>query len=177
MADTTLQIPTLETDRLILRAPRAEDLDAYANFLASDRTAGIGGPRSREQAFQGLCALIGHWRIRGYGRWVAADKGTDEPLGVVGLMCPEDWPEPEIAWSVFAGAEGRGIAYEAAVRSRTYAYATLRWSRVISCTTFDNHRSIALARRMGAVHEYDYAHPEYGPLMVWRHLSPAELVK
>jgi ribosomal-protein-alanine N-acetyltransferase len=175
MIATTLHIPTLETDRLVLRAPEARDFDTYAGFLASDRTAGIGGPRTRDQAFQEFCGLIGHWHIRGYGRWLVADRRTDEPLGSVGLMYPESWPEPEIAWSLFENAEGRGIAYEAAIRSRQFAYETLGWHRIVSCIKVDNDRSIALARRMEAVHEYTHEHPLHGPLLVFRHLSPDEL--
>lgn len=173
-SDISLCIPTLETERLILRPPEARDFEKYAEFLASDRTADIGGPRTRDQAFQEFCALVGHWHIRGYGRWIVADKNSGDALGVVGIMFPESWPEPEIAWSVFQAAEGRGIAYEAAVRARQYAYEDLGWSRIISCTTIDNPRSMALARRMGAVHEYDYEHPTLGPLFVWRHATAAE---
>ena len=35
--NTTITIPTLETERLILRAPRIEDFEAYAEFNASPR--------------------------------------------------------------------------------------------------------------------------------------------
>ena len=172
MDESRLTIPVLETERLIMRAPEARDFEAYCEFMTSARTAGIGGPRTRDRAFQEFCSLIGHWHIRGYGRWLVADKQTDEPLGVVGLMCPESWPEPEIAWSVFANAEGKGIAFEAAMRTREFAYQTLGWPRVVSCTMVDNHRSIALAKRMGAVHEYDHEHPDLGKLLVWRHFNP-----
>ena len=102
-------IPTLQTERLILRAPRDNDFEAYADFRTSERARTVGGPYSRAQAFEQLCAIIGHWSLRGYGRWMVADRDTDAPLGIVGLYYPEDWPEPEIAWSVFADAEGRGI--------------------------------------------------------------------
>ena len=174
MSGTNLHIPTIETERLILRAPEGRDFDAYCKFLASARTAGIGGPRTRDQAFQEFCGLVGHWHMRGYGRWMVAAKDTDEPLGVVGIMFPESWPEPEIAWSVFENAEGRGVAFEAATRARQYAYQSLGWSRIISCTKTDNVRSMALARRMGAIHEYDYDHPTLGPLFVWRHAPSSE---
>ena len=172
MAETRLTIPVLETERLTLRAPEARDFEAYCDFMTSERTVGVGGPRTRDRAFQEFCALIGHWHIRGYGRWLVADKETDEPLGVVGLMYPESWPEPEIAWSVFENAEGKGIAFEAAMRTREFAQQTLGWPRVISCTMKDNQRSISLAERMGAIHEYDYEHPVLGKLLVWRHFNP-----
>ena len=170
-----VHIPVIETERLRLRDPRLSDLDAYAEYGASDRSRIVGGPFDRGHSFERLAALLGHWQLRGFGRWMIADKETDAPLGVGGLMDPDDWPEPEIAWTVFGHAEGKGIAYEAALATRAYAYDTLGWTRVVSCISPDNTRSLALARRMGAVHESDYEHETIGTLQVWRHLGPEEL--
>lgn len=175
MTGTTIHIPTLETERLVLRCPRIEDFEAYSAFRASDRAVFVGGPHKRFQSFDKLGEIIGHWHLRGFGRWMVADRETGEPLGVVGLMHPDDWPEPEIAWSVFEAGEGRGIAYEAALASRSYAYDVLGWDRVISCVSADNTRSLALAKRMGAVYDYTYDNEDTGPLQVWRHPGPGEL--
>jgi len=164
-------IPTLETERLRLRAPGMADLDAYAEYCASDRAKSVGGPFSRESAFSRLCEIAGQWVLRGYGRWIVADKGSNDALGVVGLFYPEDWPEPEIAWTVFCKAEGKGIAYEAAMAARDYAY-DLGWSAPISCISATNPRSEALARRMNATLEAVFEHPEYGALNIWRHPEP-----
>lgn len=164
-------IPTIETANLILRAPNATDLGAYTEFCLSDRSAGVGGPFTAGDAFHKLSAIIGHWSLRGYGRWIVADKQTNLPLGIVGPYFPVNWPEPEIAWTVFAAAEGRGVAYEAAQAARAYVYDTLGWESVISCTPTDNTRSIALAKRMGAVQEGSFLSREYGELLVWRHPS------
>ncbi|WP_372570481.1 GNAT family N-acetyltransferase [Ruegeria jejuensis] len=172
---TTVTIPTLETERLTLRAPKMSDFEAYAAFCGSDRSAGVGGPFTRVQALDRLSALIGQWHLRGYGRWMIADNASDEPLGVAGLFYREDWPEPEIAWSVFASAEGRGIATEAALASRTYAYDVLGWETVISCMMSDNARSVAVAKRMGARPEAPIQHPLFGEMQVWRHLSPDQI--
>lgn len=175
MTGIDLHIPQLETERLILRVPRLSDFEAFAAFCASPRSVNVGGPYTRDQAFSRLSAIIGHWQLRGYGRWLIAGKADDAPLGVGGLYFPEGWPEPEIAWSVFDHAEGRGIALEAALATRSYAYDILGWSTLISCTLPDNTRSVALARRMGAVQEDDFHHETYGPLNVWRHLSPDQI--
>ena len=121
----TVVIPTLHTRRLTLRAPLASDFEAYAAFRASPRTALMGGPYDRSDAFHQFCALWGHWQARGFGRWMIADRDSDDPLGVVGLFHPEDWPEPEIAWSLFDKAEGQGIAFEAALAARDFAYREL----------------------------------------------------
>ncbi|NRA98792.1 MAG: GNAT family N-acetyltransferase, partial [Rhodobacteraceae bacterium] len=157
------------------RAPKAEDYETYVAFRESDRAKGVGGPYDRIQSFFDFCELVGHWVIHGYGRWMLADPASDEPLGTVGLMYPEDWPEPEIAWSLFENAEGRGLAFEAAVAARTYAYETLGLKTLISCTIPDNDRSIALAKRMGATYEGDFTHPQIGVLNIWRHIGPEAL--
>lgn len=177
MTATTLVIPEIETPRLRLRAPRMADFDAFAAFGESERSKGVGGPYSRTQSFQRLTALAGHWLIRGYGRWIVADRDTDAALGLVGPFFPEGWPEPEIAWTVFDGAEGRGIAFEAAQAARAFAYGTLGWTTAVSCTDPDNHRSIALARRMGCTQDGTWHHPDGFDLLIWRHPSPAALAE
>ncbi len=172
MTGTTLHIPTVETERLRLRAPRFDDFEAYAAFRGSERARILGGPFDRTDAFEQLAALIGHWALRGYGRWMVADRATDAPLGVIGLFFPEDWPEPEIGWSLFETAEGKGVAYEAALATRAYAYDTLGWRSVASLIAPDNTRSAALARRMGAQIDGHHVHPIIGPLDIWRHAGP-----
>ncbi|MEM8871250.1 MAG: GNAT family N-acetyltransferase [Pseudomonadota bacterium] len=169
---TGFTIPPLTTDRLILRAPRQSDFEAYAAFRASPRARFVGGPYDRAQSYQQLAALIGQWALRGYGRWMVADRTSDTPLGVVGIYHPEDWPEPEVAWSVFGTGEGRGIAHEAARAARTYAYDILGMSALISMVDPANTRSVNLAKRLGATYERDFQHPSYGTMYIWRHPSP-----
>jgi RimJ/RimL family protein N-acetyltransferase len=169
MMGTTVHIPTIETQHLRLRAPMPADFDAYATFRLSERTRILGGPNPRDEAFHMFCGLVGHWHIRGYGRWMVADRITDAPLGIVGLYFPDDWPEPEIGWSLFDAAEGKGVAYEAATASRDYAYDVLGWTRVVSLIVPHNARSAALARRMNCVNDSQFAHPFYGPMDVWVH--------
>lgn len=172
---TTIIIPTLETGRCILRAPKVSDLDIHAEFRASERARMVGGPNTRAWSFDQLSGVIGHWQMRGYGRWIVADKITDAPLGLVGLFFPEDWPEPEIGWQVYANAEGRGIGHEAAVAARNYAYDVLGWTTVISLIRTDNLRSQALAKRMGCRPDGAFTHATYGTMEIWRHLSPGEV--
>ncbi len=169
------RIPELETDRLRMRLPRADDLDAHIAFRASDRSAGVGGPYDEYSSFHHLEGIIGQWQLRGYGRWMVADKVTDEPLGVVGVYHPTDWPEPEIGWSLYDAGEGRGIAYEAALATRDYAYRTLGWTRIVSMIMDDNHRSIQLAERLGCRQDGGFVHPEFGKLNVWVHPGPEAL--
>ncbi|MEL7116900.1 MAG: GNAT family N-acetyltransferase, partial [Pseudomonadota bacterium] len=178
-ADVTgydLNIPVLTTERLTLRAPTMADFPAWVAFRADPvRSQGVGGPVGEGAAFEKFGEILGHWQLRGFGRFLVADRQTDEALGVIGPYHPPDWPEPEIAWSVFAAAEGRGVALEAARASRDFAYQTLGWTTAISMIVPENVRSIALAERLGCTRDADYQHDDMGPMQVWRHPSPEDV--
>ncbi|WP_118133337.1 GNAT family N-acetyltransferase [Oceanicella sp. SM1341] len=167
-------IPVLETERLRLRAPRLSDFEAFAAFGVSERAQGVGGPISEFESFSKLGSIIGHWALRGFGRWMVADRETDAPLGVVGPYFPHGWPEPELAWTVFAEAEGKGIAHEAVLAARAFAYDTLGWTTAVSMIVAQNTRSQALARRLGATPDGTFRHPEFGDFTIWRHPGPQE---
>lgn len=165
-------IPEIETERLRLRLPRMDDMPAHAEFRASERSKGVGGPFDHASSFHHLSGIIGQWQLRGYGRWMVADKTTDEPYGIVGVYHPEDWPEPEIGWSIYGSAEGRGIAHEAALATRDYVYKTLGWNRIVSLIMDDNDRSIRLAKRMGCAQSGVFEHADLGKLNIWVHPHP-----
>ena len=117
--------PTLETDRLILRAPKGEDWPAWRVFMASDRSRFMRtGELDDDKLWRGFGHVIGHWVLRGYGSFVYALKGGDTPLGMTGPWHPFVWPEREIGWSVWTPeAEGKGYAFEAASAARAHADA------------------------------------------------------
>ena len=63
-----IEIPTLETERLILRAPKFEDLESMEVFFADPvRIKFLGGPIKRGDVWRALLRTAGHWQIRGYG--------------------------------------------------------------------------------------------------------------
>ncbi|MEZ5716473.1 MAG: GNAT family N-acetyltransferase [Paracoccaceae bacterium] len=164
----SVDIPLIETERLILRAPREDDFAALAAFLASDRSRFVGGPMDAPQAFRSLLASLGHWLLRGYGMWTIALRQDDAPVGRVGFLYGEGWDEPELGWHVFSGYEGQGLAFEAALAARAHGAAQFGLTGVISYIDPANSRSLALARRLGAQFERDGA--VIGkPAQVWRH--------
>ncbi|MDD9718895.1 GNAT family N-acetyltransferase [Dinoroseobacter sp. PD6] len=175
MRDTDLHIPTLTTERLILRPLGLEDVDALVPFYATEGVRFVGGPMTREQVWRMVAMELGHWQLRGYGRWAVARRDTGVFCGTVGLWCPEGWPEPEIGWTLLPAAQGQGIATEAARTARHYAYDVLDWDTAISLIDPANARSIALAERLGARHDGMYTHERFGPMAIWRHPSAQEL--
>lgn len=170
-----IDIPVLETERLILRGPEAGDLPAVYAFYDSARSSFVGGPMSHELAWRQLGMEIGHWALRGYGRWTVVEKATGAVAGMVGIFNPEGWPEAEIGWDLFDGFEGRGYATEAAIATRGFAYDTLGMTTIISLVKPANEASAAVARRMGALKEGTFTHERHGTMDVWRHLSPKQL--
>ena len=172
MTGATVHIPTLETDRLSLRCPEESDLDPLQAFYASDRAGYVGGSMSRIDCWRYLAGVVGHWHFRGWGRWSVVERETDRAAGLVGLHAPEGWPEPEISWTLYDGFEGRGIAMEAALEARRYAYEVAGWTTAISLVDPGNIRSIRLAQRLGALHDGQFEHAVYGMMDIWRHPGP-----
>jgi RimJ/RimL family protein N-acetyltransferase len=165
-------IPELETDRLLMRCPAEADLEPLAAFHATDRAAFVGGAMSRIDCWKQLTSAIGHWHFRGWGRWTCVERRSGKAAGIVGLHAPEGWPEPEIAWTIFGGFEGKGLAFEAARAARRYAYEVAGWTTAISLIDPANARSAALARRLGATLEGRFDHETYGAMDIWRHPGP-----
>lgn len=163
-------IPVIETDRLILREFRQEtDFDLYAEFYASEATKFYGGPLDRNSAWRAAAAMMGHWIIRGYGAWAIEEKSSKDFCGIVGLWNPEGWPEREITWAIINAKQGNGFAKEAAIRSKQYAYDTLKWENVYSCIAAGNIASIRLAEKLGAKLDREEDGGARGKIMIYKH--------
>lgn len=146
-----MNIPTLRTNRLILRAFNAGDWDSYAAINADPLVRDwLGGEvLSRAQSWAQMESLLGQWALRGYGSFAVEQGG--QCVGRVGLLHPVDWPEAELAWTLAAGVWGRGLATEAATEVRRWAFATFGWDRLVSYIRPDNARSRRVAEKLGAV--------------------------
>ena len=172
----SLQIPTLETERLTLRGPEPQDFEPHARFFANERRSwGFGGPSNRNEAWRWFASNIGHWALRGYGYWTITDRRTGEIHGITGLWHPEGWPEAELGWVAFDGAEGRGIIHEAATAARACAYEHFAITSLPSYILPGNSRSIALAERLGATYEGTFENISHGTELIYRHPAPEEL--
>ncbi|MEW9918379.1 GNAT family N-acetyltransferase [Marimonas sp. MJW-29] len=165
-------IPVLDTQRLTLRAPKKSDLPTLTAFYATERSQMVGGPRDADGSFNALASRIGHWALHGHGLWHVDDRNSGDFLGWVGVLNPPSWDEPELAWTLFAHAEGKGYAYEAARAARAFAAQEFKLDGMISYIRPDNARSRALAEKLGARIERDGA-VMGTPCHVWRHPKEA----
>lgn len=144
-------IPVVETERLVLRGFVGEDLDAFAAISADPQTMQyVGGVRSREDVWNAIAVISGHWALRGFGMWAVDEKETGRLVGRIGLYHPEGWPGIEVGWVLARDVWGRGYATEGAKASVRYAYDAVRVDRLITIIDPRNERSIRVAERLGA---------------------------
>lgn len=152
---TIFEIPTLRTDRLVLRAFRAGDLDAWAAMESDIEVRRYRGNnlRTREQAWGVMETSLGQWALRGYGLFAIEQAADGCFAGFAGILHPADWPEPELAYSLARPFWGRGFAVEAARTARDWAFAAHGFTQLASFILPDNARSIRVAETLGAVRE------------------------
>ncbi|MEM1350794.1 MAG: GNAT family N-acetyltransferase [Pseudomonadota bacterium] len=167
LADT----PVLETERLTLRAPGPQDLDAACAFFTTARAGFVGGGDDKDEthAFRVLAIIAGHWVLHGFGTFIAVLRDTGETVGAFGPWYPKGWPEREIGWSLWdPNLEGKGLASEAARVTLEHAYRDLGWETAVSYIAPENAPSQAVAQRLGATLDAAATPPDPGTL-VFRH--------
>lgn len=143
--------PTLETARLLLRPPRIEDFDRYAELQADEHaTRHIGGVQARHAAWRKFLQMPGAWAVQGFAMFSVLDKASGRWLGQLGPWQPEGWPGTEVGYAFHPDAWGRGYAVEAGVAAIDWVFEALGWSEVIHCIAPDNTASQAVARRLGS---------------------------
>lgn len=171
-----LRIPTLETERLRLRAWREGDLDAYLEMTSDPeamRYLGVGETMDRGLTWRNIALMIGHWAMRGYGFWAVEEKATGAFVGRVGLWYPAGWPDMEVGWALLRRHWGKGFAAEAGRASLDYAWRVLGSAYVISLIFPENRRSIAVAERIGE--RFDRRAPMFGrECLIYRVDRPTE---
>ena len=168
-------IPTIETERLFLRAFRDEDHSTFASFLADEEaTRFLGGPRDSGSAWRVMASFCGHWHLRGYGPFAVAEKQSDQLVGYCGPWFPHGWPEQEIMWGIVPEAQRRGFASESASAARTWAYDDAGWPDAVSYILPENVASQGVARRLGATTNETIPYKD-SMMQVWRHPSAVSL--
>lgn len=143
--------PRLETERLLLRPTRQEDLDGWAELMADpDSARFIGGPVERAAAWRGMATMAGSWALKGFGMFSVIERESGRWIGRVGPWKPEEWPGTEVGWGIIKSAWGRGYAKEAAVAAIDWAFDVLGWEDIIHCIDPENGASIKMAERLGS---------------------------
>jgi RimJ/RimL family protein N-acetyltransferase len=101
------------------------------------------------------------YRNDGCGLWLVVDRESGEPLGRVGLLRQQvnGADEFEIGYMIHRPFWRRGIATEAALAVREYAFRERKLPRVVSLIRPENLASQGVARKLGMeiVGNWDHA--------------------
>lgn len=190
MNGTTVHIPTLETERLILRAPRPQDTAFYVAFKTSQRSVFTDGPHDAATATALFSEVAGQWVMRGYGLFMATTKSDpDTVVGGFGIFHPHHQEEPEFGWTIYdARFEGKGYVTEAMRCVIPWAWSVMGVSTAQSHVHVGNDTSAMIAKRLGATFDDDQTRiasasggqfhdpardPETPKVHIWRHTEGA----
>ena len=151
-----VDIPVLETERLILRGRRLEDFPAFlANWQDAEMIRHITKPLTEEEAWSKFCRMEGFWAHKGYGFWAVEEKASGAFIGEAGVAdfkrnLDEAFKSPfECGWNLSGHAQGKGFAFEA--MSAALAWADDKFpGQAFSCMIDAvNAPSIRLASKLG----------------------------
>jgi RimJ/RimL family protein N-acetyltransferase len=151
------EAPRIETERLILRAFHASDLEPLVAMWSSDEVVRyIGGQKlSREDTWRRALAACGQWPYAGFGYWIAESKPGGTVVGQLGFadfkraMEPNIEGEPELGYVFAPSVHGQGIAAEACAAVLDWADANLEAHSYPAIISPENEASIRLAERLG----------------------------
>lgn len=144
----------IETERLLLRPWRDEDLDAYARMCADPEVMRyLPAVLTREESERQVSGFVRHWEERGFGLWAVEEKSGSRFIGFIGLARHDDWPvdehNVEVGWRLDRNFWGRGLATEEAVASLRYGFEKLGLGRIISIAHPQNAGSRRVMEKAG----------------------------
>ena len=154
------------TERLVLRQPGEGDRAAYRDLLFNPEVEAWLRPRPMRPFTEAdpvtlLDRDLRHWDDHGYGPWVVLDGERADLafLGRAGLewTAVEGERAVELAWALVPGAQGRGLATEAAVAAVAEARAQ-HLDALVSFTLPDNAASRRVMEKTGMTYDRDITH-------------------
>ncbi len=146
-----MNIPILETERLILRDFRQSDFDSLLAFHSDPVSTSVYGTMSCADVWRRMATGLGHWVLRGFGPWALEDKSSGAYVGACSLWFPESWEDVEVGYGIHPKFRGAGFAVEAAMRVREFGYIEHGFKRLVSYINPSNSNSIRVATKLGAV--------------------------
>jgi RimJ/RimL family protein N-acetyltransferase len=144
----------IQTERLLLRAWREEDVEPYARMCADPEVMRyLPTVLTREQSEEQIWRFVSHWERRRFGLWAVEEKATGSFMGFIGLSYQQDWPEgehrTEVGWRLDRPFWGRGFATEGAEASVRFGFERLGLGRIISVARPDNLSSRRVMEKTG----------------------------
>jgi RimJ/RimL family protein N-acetyltransferase len=155
----------IHSDRLTLRNWQDSDRGAFASLNAvPELTQDLGGPLDRARSDAKFDRYVAAFDRHGFCRWVIEDL-DGQFLGYAGVMPSRSGhplgPHADIGWRLKRSACGRGYATEAARASLRDVFERVGLKEVLTYTSADNVRSLAVIERLNLQRtaSLDYSEP------------------
>lgn len=150
-------IPTLTTERLLLRGHRLDDFDEFtAIWKQKDLVRFIGGESpTREQVWARLLRYAGMWHHLGFGFFAVEERESGRLIGEVGFldlhrdMSPTTEGTLEAGWSITPPMQGKGYATEAVSAAIAWADKQFADRRMTCIVDLENAPSLRIAEKVG----------------------------
>lgn len=164
-------LPSLQTDRLLLRDWRGGDFSAFCALNADPQVARyLPGPLSPNQSQGFFLRITEHIVKHGLGLFALAPKGEEERLiGVCGLNVPSFQapftPCVEIGWRLSPAFWNQGLCTEAARAVLKWGFEEKRLGEIVSFTVPENAASRRVMEKLGMTRDLagDFLHPVLPP--------------
>ncbi|MDQ2893135.1 MAG: GNAT family N-acetyltransferase [Pseudomonadota bacterium] len=156
----------IETERLILRAWRDEDVPHH-HAMSTDPgfMAYLGPPLTLAGAAAAAARQNAHLAATGSCFWAIEHRASGRFVGYCGIKPgPDDTPIeglPEIGWGIMPSQQRRGFAVGAAMACLIDGWARFDWPTIYATTVSANVASWRLMERLGMRRVVDFAfdHP------------------
>src|SRR5687768_4299093 len=169
-------LPTLETERLLLRKMRLDDADDLFEYAADPEvsTYTTWGPHhSIHDSREFLTRIVGLYRNSELSEWGVEHKADAKFIGTCGFV---DWSpyhsRAEIGYAMSRKYWGQGLMTEAAVAVIAFGFRNMQLNRVEARCRIDNIGSARVMEKSGMTYEgilreHMYAKGRYDDLKIY----------
>jgi len=168
-----MDIPTVTTDRLILRPFTEHDAEGLHHILGQEgvlRYFPKPDPPPLDRVQKLIAAQLEHWDKRGFGWWAVEPKSEEGIIGWNGLQYLPETEEVEIGFLLSKPYWGKGLATEGASEGLKYGFETLGLERIVGIVHPENIASQGVLGKLGLTFNNE---AEYFGLRVYRYVIDA----
>lgn len=146
-----------ETERLVVRRLRQDDLDDFAALCGDPEVARYmdeGRPLSREQTQRWIDVSLANYEERGWGCFGVTAKPGDRLIGFAGFARPPDRPGVvELIYAFAPDRWGRGYATEVAGAMVAFGFERCGLTRIEATVDPANEASKRVLAKIGMTYE------------------------
>jgi RimJ/RimL family protein N-acetyltransferase len=150
-------VPILETERLVMRSHRVDDLKECAAMWADPEVVHhiSGSTFTEDQVWSKCLCYAGLWSLLGFGYWAVEEKASGRFVGDFGFadfkrqIEPPFNGMPENGWVLASWAHGKGFGTEAVRASLDWALGHFEPIKTGCIIAPENVASIRIAEKCG----------------------------